>query len=264
MVDGERRQARLPVPRQRGERLVHRAIAVQVEVRDRLLRHHHALGDDLLRAREIAYGARACALCCGPLDVIAQNPAVEPGGRNRPDVDAQPLGLPAQGRGDACVCACNGGRCSSRCHGRCLGRSACCRRRSRRRRGRACRCRGDERIDLRVCHRPRRHHADQRTNRQLIALLGNDPDQHAGLGGLEAVHDLVGFDVDERVALGDALAWRHAPFRDGATLHLDAPLGDVDRKYLCHGYLVSPTALPCTCSVLKARRTFPGILDPNR
>jgi hypothetical protein len=66
--------------------------------------------------------------------------------------------------------------------------------------------------------------ADQLAYRARLALLRDDPPQHAARRRLDRVDDLLGLDVEDLLTLLDARARRHAPVRDGALGHLDAPL----------------------------------------
>ena len=116
-----------------------------------------------------------------------------------------------------------------------------CRRRGRRyRRRRGCRRarlerrirrdeRSDEAIHLGFGHLRVGEHTDQRPHRAHFARRTEDSSQHTGDRCLHRVHDLVGLDLEQRVALVDRLSGREVPGRHGPFLHLDAPLRHRDR-----------------------------------
>ena len=87
---------------------------------------------------------------------------------------------------------------------------------------------GDVGVDLGVADIAAGEHAQQRLDRQQLTLIGHLAPQQAGVGGLDGVGDLVGFDVDDGHAHRDLGADFDQPGANRALGHRQAPFGHDD------------------------------------
>ena len=62
-------------------------------------------------------------------------------------------------------------------------------------------------------------HRDRRSDGDADPFADDDAQQFAGAFGLDGNDRLVGLDLDERLAVGDRVAFGHEPFQDRAFLH---------------------------------------------
>ena len=215
--------------------------------RDRLadVRQRHRL-DVAGSARRPAQPARGDLAA---LDVLGDDAAVGPGAAQRREVDAALAGDPARERRGLDAAAVRRARARRLAVGDALGRRGCRRRDPLRARDRAraprpasprsaaCRCPGLRRLrELLACLADPR---DRLTDRRL-ALGQRDPQQHAGVVGLDLLRDLVGVDLEQRLALRDRVAFLLEPLRDRSGFHALAEPRQLDLAG--HGLLPPPCA----------------------